>query len=61
MLVKTESAWILLEVESETKARDADDSVLYSKEQCVHIYIYRAYVGGYKCERERGVKRHPLD
>ena len=28
----------VLEVESETKARDANDSVLYSKEQCVHIY-----------------------
>ena len=28
----------VLEVESETKARDANDYVLYFKEQCVHIY-----------------------
>ena len=33
----------VLEVESETKARDANDSMLYSNEQYVYIYIQNLY------------------
>jgi hypothetical protein len=50
----------LLEVK-ENERDQVMQMILYCipNEQCVHIY--KAHVGGYKCERERGVKRHPLE